>query len=233
MEEWISQAMSSENAGVAVLIAVFLMGIVSVITCGCNFAIIGIVAGYTGSIGSTGKTKAILWSGIFFLIGTMLSMSVIGGIIGYAGDLISNSFGIYWQIIAGLVMIFFGLFTLDLLPFKIPSISFNASNKKGSIFSSMVFGLTVGGLATAFNTCCNPVFPIVLAASFVKGSMIWGILLLLAFALGYALPLAAAIVGVGLGFGKISKKASVFGKVIKWAGGIALIIIGFYFLITI
>jgi cytochrome c biogenesis protein CcdA len=233
MEEWISQVMSSDQAGIAVLLAVFLFGIIGVVTCGCNYAIIGIVAGYTGAIGSTGKTKAIVWSGVFFLLGTMISMAVIGGIIGYAGNLISNSFGIYWQIIAGLVMIFFGLFTLDILPFKIPSVTFNTEKKSGSVFSSMIFGLTVGGLATAFNTCCNPVFPIVLAASFVKGSILWGILLLLAFALGYGLPLAAAMVGVGLGFGKISKKASAFGKVIKYTGGIALIVIGFYFLITI
>jgi cytochrome c biogenesis protein CcdA len=233
MEEWIRQAMSSDQAGIAALIAVFLLGMIGVVSCGCNFAIIGIVAGYTGTIGSTGKTKAIIWSGVFFLLGTIISMSIIGAIIGYASDLISNSFGKYWQIIAGLVMIFFGLFTLDLLPFKIPSISLNANNKKGSIFSSMIFGFTVGGLATAFNTCCNPVFPIVLAATFVKGNVLWGTLLLFAFALGYGLPLAASMVGIGLGFGKISKRASLFGKIIKYAGGIVLLLLGFYFLITI
>jgi len=58
-------------------------------------------------------------------------------------------------------------------------------------------------------------------------------LMLVAFALGYGLPLAAAMVGIGLGFGKISKTTSVIGKVIKYAGGIALIILGFYFLVTI
>ena len=225
--------MNSGQAGIAALIAVFLLGAIGVVSCGCNYAIIGIVAGYTGTISSTGKTKAIIWSGIFFLLGNMIAMAIIGGIIGYASNLISDSFGKYWQIIAGLIMIFFGLFTLELLPFKIPSISLNKENKTGSIFSSMIFGLTVGGLATAFNTCCNPVFPIVLAATFVKGNMLWGILLLLAFALGYGLPLAASMVGIGLGFGKISKKASMFGKVIKYAGGISLLVIGFYFLLTI
>lgn len=233
MEEYISNAMNSGQAGIAALIAVFLLGAIGVVSCGCNYAIIGIVAGYTGTISSTGKTKAIIWSGIFFLLGNMIAMAIIGGIIGYASNLISDSFGKYWQIIAGLIMIFFGLFTLELLPFKIPSISLNKENKTGSIFSSMIFGLTVGGLATAFNTCCNPVFPIVLAATFVKGNMLWGILLLLAFALGYGLPLAASMVGIGLGFGKISKKASMFGKVIKYAGGISLLVIGFYFLLTI
>ena len=233
MEEWIHQILISDQAGITVLIAVFLMGIIGVVTCGCNFAIIGIVAGYTGTIGSTGKTKAVIWSGIFFLIGTILSMAIIGGIIGYASELISDSFGSSWKIIAGLISIFFGLYALNLLPFKMPGFTINPSTQKGGIWSSVIFGLTVGGLATAFNSCCNPVFPIVLAASFVKGSMIWGILMLIAFALGYGLPLAAAMVGIGLGFGKISKKVSLFGTIIKYAGGAALIIIGFYFLLTI
>jgi len=233
MEEWISHTMNSEQAGITALIAVFLLGLIGVVSCGCNFAIIGIVAGYTGTIGSTGKTKSIIWSGVFFLLGNMIAMAIIGGIIGYAGTLISSSFGVYWKIFAGFVMIFFGLYSLDLLPFRIPNISINTKNKSGSVASAMIFGLTVGGLATAFNTCCNPVFPIVLAATFVKGNVLWGVLLLLAFALGYGLPLAAGMIGVGLGFGKISKTTAVIGKVIKYAGGIALLVIGFYFLFTI
>ncbi len=233
MQEWISQALNSNQAGIVALVAVFLMGIIGVVSCGCNYALIGIVAGYTGTISSTGKTKTIIWSGLFFLIGNIIAMAIIGAIIGYASNLISASFGKYWQLIAGLLMIFFGLFTLDFLPFKIPIISFNKENKSGSIFSSMLFGLTVGGLATAFNTCCNPVFPIVLAATFVKGNVLWGILLLLAFSLGYGLPLAASMVGFGLGFGKISKKVSAFGKGIKYVGGILLLVIGFYYLVTV
>jgi cytochrome c-type biogenesis protein len=233
MEEWITQAMNADHAGIVVLAAVFLMGAIGVVTCGCNFAIIGVVAGYTGSIGSTGKTKAIIWSGIFFLVGTIISMAAIGALIGYTSSVISDSFGMYWQIGAGLITIFFGLMTLDLLPFKMPGFQVNSKNKSKGIFSSIVFGFTVGGLATAFNSCCNPVFPIVLAASFVKGSVIWGMLMLVAFALGYGLPLAAAMVGIGLGFGKISKTTSAIGKVIKYAGGIALIVLGFYFLLTI
>jgi len=51
--------------------------------------------------------------------------------------------------------------------------------------------------------------------------------------LGYGIILAAAMLGVGLGLGKISKLLSKFAVVLKYAGGITLIILGFYFLITI
>jgi len=233
MEDWISHAINSSQAGIATIIAVFILGILGVVSCGCNFAIIGIVAGYTGTISSTAKTKAIILSGIFFLLGNMIAMAIIGGIIGYASNLINHSFESYWKIFAGFIMIFFGSYSLDLLPFKIPSISINAKNKNGSIFSAIIFGLTVGGLATALNTCCNPVFPIVLAATFVKGTVLWGIFLLLAFSLGYGLPLAAGMIGIGLGFGRISNTTVILGKIIKYAGGISLLLIGFYFLFTI
>lgn len=233
MNEWITQAIQSESNGLAVLAAVFIMGIISVLSCGCNFATLGIVAGYTGTIGSTGKIKAIVWTGIFFLFGTIFSMAVLGAIVGYASELISDAFGNYWKIAAGLISIFFGLYTLDLLPFKIRTFSVNPGQRKNTIYSAVIFGLTIGGLSSASNLCCNPLFPVVIATSFVKGSLLWGMLMLVSFSLGYGLLLAAAMVGAGLGLGKISKTVSKSGTIIRYAGGIAMLVMGFYFLITL
>jgi cytochrome c biogenesis protein CcdA len=233
MEEWIRQVLISDQAGFTVLIAVFLLGLIGVFTCGCNFSIIGIVAGYSGTVSSSGKTKPVVWNGIFFLTGMIVSMSVIGGIIGYASELISDSFGNYWKIAAGMVSIFFGLFSMDLLPFKMPGIYINPVNRKRGIFSSMIFGITIGGLTLASSSCCNPVFPIILAVSFVKSSFIWGLLMLFAYSLGYGLTFAAIIVGIGIGLGKTSKTFSIFGTIVKYAGGIVMIAIGFYLLVTV
>jgi cytochrome c biogenesis protein CcdA len=233
METWIHQVLNSGQAGITVLIAVFFLGMIGVLTCSCNFAVFAVVAGYSGTLSAGGKAKNVVWSGVAFLIGAIIAMAVIGGILGYAGGLISKSIGNYWRIAAGLVCVFFGLYSLDILPFKIPAISINTENRKTGIISAIIFGLTVGGLFSALNTCCNPLFPIVLAASFVKGSTIWGMIMLTVFALGYALPLAVAIVGVRLGLGKASTAVSKLGTVVKYVGGILLITMGFYFLITI
>jgi cytochrome c biogenesis protein CcdA len=234
MNTWIHQALSNEHATITVLIAVFLMGMITVVSCGCNFAILGVVAGYSGASSTTAsKSKTVWLRGIAFLLGGIISMATIGALFGYASSLISNSFGNYWKIAAGLVAIVFGLYSMNLLPFNLPGFSIKERKAEQGVIPAILFGLAIGGLASALNTCCNPIFPVVLAASFVKGSAVWGMMMLTAFACGYGLPMAAAIVGFGLGIGKLSKTLSMVSKVITYIGGITLLALGFYFLITL
>ncbi len=232
MDAWINQVLSNEHASIMILIAVLVMGILSVFTCACNFAIIGVVAGYSGANPATGKTKMLIWKGFAFLLGTIISMSLIGAIFGFTGKWISDSVGSYWKIAAGMVAILFGLYSMEMAPFKLPGISFKTQESQQSIFTAIIFGLTVGGLSAACNSCCNPFFPVILAASFVKGSAIWGFIMLSTFALGFGLPLTAMIMCVGLGLGKISKTLSLIVTIVKYIGGIVLIGFGFYLLLT-
>ncbi|HNW90056.1 MAG TPA: cytochrome c biogenesis protein CcdA [Bacteroidales bacterium] len=233
MNEWIQTILSSDQAGISVLAAVFLLGVIGVFSCACNYAVIGTVAGYTGSIGSTGRKKTVVLSSMFFLLGTVISMSIIGLFIGFTGEFISNSIGSYWKIAAGVISILFGLYTVGLFPFKIPGISINVHNHKSGIFSAVIFGLAIGGVSSLCGLCCSPFFPVIMAASFIKGNAVWGFLMLLSYALGYGLTLAAAMLGLGLGLGKISTSLSRFANVLKYIAGILMIAIGFYFLITI
>ena len=233
MNTWIHQVLSNEHATITVLVAVFLMGVISVVTCGCNFAILGVVAGYSGACSSADKSKTVWLRGIAFLLGGIISMAAIGALFGYASELINDSFGNYWKIAAGLIAILFGLYSMNLLPFNLPGLSIKTNQTRQGIFSAILFGFAIGGLSTALNSCCNPVFPVILAASFVKGSALWGLMMLSAFACGYGLPLAAAIVGFGLGLGKISKTLSIVGTIVTYIGGITLLVLGFYLLITI
>lgn len=233
MNEWINSGLSSEHATFTVLIAVFAMGLISVVTCGCNFAVIGVVAGYTGASSAQAKTSTVFMKGIAFLLGAVVSMAIIGSLFGYAGKLVSDSLGNYWKIAAGLIAVFFGLYSMDLVPFKIPGLTLRQSRPQENWVLAILFGLAIGGLSTALNSCCNPIFPVILAASFMKGSAVWGLMMLTAFALGYGIPLAAMIVGFSLGLGKLSKTLQVIGTIAKYAGGTALVILGFYFLLTV
>jgi len=234
VETWIQEVLNSESTKIITIAAVFFLGIASVFLCACNISVIGILTAYTGTIGTSGKTNKIIFStSLFFLLGMLVSMTAIGGIIGFASEYINITMGVYWKVFAGLIAIFFGAFTLDLIPFKIPG--FNLANQtlpKG-IFSSFIFGLTIGGLSLACSSCCNPVFPLVMAVTFVKGSILWGILLLFSYALGYGLTLACITLLVSLGLGKMSNTFRNFGTYLKYVAGIIMLIIGFYLLLTL
>lgn len=232
MSDWIYSLVNSEQTGIIAIAAVFLLGAVSVFTCACNFAIIGAVAGYTGTLGAKGKTKTVVVCSLFFFIGTVIAMSALGCIIGFAGEFIRTSLGSYWKIGAGAILILFGTYTFDILPFKIPGLSFNFQSKKSGIAGAVLFGFVIGSLTSLGTLCCNPIFPIVVAASLVTGSSFWGFMLLFTYALGFGVILASAVLGVGLGIGKISTILTKSSAIIKYAGGITLIVLGFYFIVT-
>ena len=233
MQEWLTSIANSEQTGIIALITVFLLGVISVFTCSCSFAVLGVVGGYTGTVSATEKTKTVVVSSLFFLVGVVVAMSALGFIIGFAAELISATTGNYWKIGAGIILIFFGVYILDIMPFKLPGISLNYQNKKNGIAGAVLFGLIVGSLTSLGTLCCNPIFPIVVAASLVKGSSFWGFILLFTYALGFGSTIAALMLGVGLGIGKISKLLSKSTVIIKYAGGITLIVLGFYFIITV
>jgi cytochrome c biogenesis protein CcdA len=204
-----------------------------VFTCACNFAVLGAVAGYTGTVGATGKTRKVVVSSLFFLLGTLIALSAVGCLIGFASEWVNASMGNYWKIIAGIIAILFGVYTLDILPFKIQGISSNFQSKRSGIAGAMLFGFVMGGAVSLGSLCCNPIFPIVMGASFLKGSTLWGFAMLFFYALGYGATLAAGMLGVGLGIGKISNWLTKFAVVIKYVGGITLIVLGFYLILTI
>jgi cytochrome c biogenesis protein CcdA len=233
MGGWIKSMMESGQPGVLTLLAVFFLGMTAVVTCACNYALFAVVAGYSGSLSSEERNKKALPGGIAFLAGAVISLALMGTLFGYAGGMMSSVSGSWWKIVTGIICIVFGLWSLDFLPFKIPALKFGKGASKPGILPAIIFGLTVGGISTAFNSCCNPVFPVILAASFINGSTLWGLLMLTIFALGYALPLALGFTGIRWGLGKLAGPVGKLAKIIPYIGGGILLIMGFYFLLTI
>jgi cytochrome c biogenesis protein CcdA len=231
MQDWVNSILVTDEISIIVVVAVFFLGAISVFTCACNFAVIGSVVGYTGTLGSTGNKKIIITSSIFFLLGIVVAMSIIGSLISYVGGFFVEVLGDYWKIGVGIILILFGVYIIDILPFKIPKMSFNFQNNKTGIIGTILFGIAIGGFTAVSNICCNPIYPIVIAAIFVKGNMLWGLFMLFFYALGYGGVLALAMVGIGLGIGKLSLMVKRFANFIKYAGGITLILFGIYLLI--
>ena len=165
------------------------------------------------------------------MIGTIVALAGLGAITGFVSQTIGSAMGVYWKIFAGLVMVLFGLVSLDLLPFALPTFGSGVALYSAGPTKAIVYGLALGGGTTACSVGCNPVLPVVLGVVTLQGQTWWGGLILGAFAIGYSLPLAAGLVGLGYGFSKLTSVLQRFAPAIKYGGGVVLIGVGFYLLL--
>ena len=87
--------MTTDQTGVVVFSSAFLLGILGVFTCACNYAAVGVIVGYSGTLEVSGGRKNIVVSSLFFLLGTIISILFVGCLVGFAGKLIGTSLGNY------------------------------------------------------------------------------------------------------------------------------------------
>lgn len=232
MQEWFNQTLESGAFSVTVLLASFLLGLISSIACACcTFPILAAVVGYSGSRKGRGWQTVVL-AGLFFMLGTIIATVILGTVAGFMGQVAQTTLGRYWKLVGGFVIIFFGLGTLRLLPFELPKrkVPEDQSRPKGLIPSAL-FGFIVGGGIGFCSMPCNPGIFIVLGVAVLQGYTIRTLSILVAYAIGFSLPLAAIMLGVS--FGRSVVKAKKTMTAIRTVAGIILIAAGFYLLATI
>ena len=232
MQEWINQTLGSPGISLTVLAAVLLFGLVGAVSSSCNLAVIGAIVGYSGTLNGKGKRRDILLGGLFFMVGTIIALAVLGAVAGFISQTVGASVGGYWKFFAGLIMVVFGLASLNFIPFRLPKFTSSGRVMPTGAGKAMVFGLVAGGGSTACSVGCNPVLPIALGAATLQGNTVWGAAILTAFAVGYSLPLAAGLIGLSFGFGRLTSGARRFVPGIKIASGVLLIGVGFYLLVA-
>ena len=230
--QWAGTVLEQTGIGPAALPFAFLLGLFSAIACACcTLPILGAIAGYSGMRADDNR-RASLLAALFFMIGTIIATVILGGVAGFIGQVAQSTLGKYWKVFAGLIAIFVGLAALKLLPFNLPQIktSHQKSRPKG-FFCAAMFGLVVGGGIGVCSLPCNPGILIVLGVAVLQGYTFWTIAILIAYAIGFSLPLAAIILGVS--FGKMAFKAKKADTAIRIIAGVLLIAAGFYFLKTV
>lgn len=233
IELWIKQIFSAPEFGLMVLPAGFLLGLITSVGClGCCAPIIAAVIGYAGSREGQQRKDVFIIAG-FFMIGTVVALAVAGWLVGAVSQSLGSVFGIYGKILIAVITIFFGFLALNLLPFKVPTIDPTKAKLPSGFLGASVFGLLVGGASTAYTMgCCGPMLlPVVLGVSLLKGEAVWGALILTVFAIGYSLPMAAVILGIGLG--KLSGIANKIATPVRIISGVILIGAGIWLLFTL
>ncbi len=230
MLKTITDALQSASMGPAALPLAFLLGLVSAVASACcTLPAMSVLVAYSGTRQDATRRTA-LTSAVWFLIGTTLALVVLGLVAGLIGQTAQAILGRYWKIFAGVVAVLLGLVTLKWLPFPLPqrAAKDDASGARGGKMGAALGGLFLGGGVAAFSLCCNPGIFVVLGASVLLGRVVWGMVLMAAFAVGFSLPLSAILFGVS--FGKASLKAQKADAAIRAVAGVLLVGAGLYLL---
>jgi len=232
MLEWSAEILRSSTLSMAVFPAALMLGVIGSVTSCCSLPVLGAIAGYSGTVGCDGDRRAILVAALFFMLGTIGAFAVLGAVSGFVGQVAGASLGLYWRLFAGFVSVLFGLATLGLLPFDLARLGFTGNNRRIQSSGATVYGLAVGGGAAACSVCCNPILPVALAVTTLQGQTLWGAAILTVFSIGYSLPIVGVLVGLGLGFRRMTSVMQKINPAIQKVAGVLLIVLGFYLLGT-
>jgi len=222
------QQVSSEPLG---LVFALILGVVSAATSACcTLPALGLVVGYSGTQVADSR-RAVARSALFFTLGTIASLLILGAVSGFVGQVAQSVLGRYWKVFAGVVAVFLGLASLKLLPFSLPVGKMDSAKNKLARSRPVFAGLVLGGIVAVSSLPCNPGIFIVIGAAILQGAVLWASLLLGMFAVGFAIPLGTVMLGISLG--RVSLTARGADATIRWIAGLLLLGIGFYLLITL
>jgi len=230
--DWMTEVLKSGTFGITVLVASFLFGLSSAATtasCGGIPAML-VIVGYTAS--EKGGRRQLFLAVTAFLLTSVLALATLGALTAHYGGALfarTGSIGFYGKKMAGLVALLIGLISLDLAPFRLPSIKIATGKLPGGVLGAMLVGLSVGVATAGCAATCSPLqLPIVLGLAALRGQMIEGAVILTLFALGFTMPLVAIMLGIGLG--KTAKFMEKLDRPLRLISGLFLVGIGIWFM---
>ena len=189
----------------------------------CSLSSIPLVIGYVGGAGKK-DTKRAFWLSLTFAAGAAVTFTVLGVVASIAGQLMGTSAS-WWYIILGVLMMLMALQTWGIFEI-IPSSYLISKNTKRGFAGAFIAGI-LGGVFSS--PCSTPVLIALLAIVAGKGSIVWGILLLLLYSIGHGI--LAIVAGTSMGFVQKLSQSERYGKAsiaLKVVMGILILLIGFY-----
>lgn len=189
----------------------------------CSLSSIPLVIGYVGGTGQKDTKRAFRLS-LTFAAGAAVTFTVLGVIASLAGRLMGNG-ARWWYIVLGVLMVLMALQTWGIFEI-IPSSYLISKNTKRGYVGAFIAGI-LGGVFSS--PCSTPVLIALLAIVAGKGSILWGILLLLLYSIGHGI--LAIVAGTSIGFVQKLSVSDKYGRastVLKIVMGALILLIGFY-----
>lgn len=191
---------------------------------------LGFVAGVNEKeLGTSIGKKQLLKNSLFFVVGFSVVFILVGLLLGLAGSLIAP-YKVLVSRIGGVLVVFFGLYMLGLIPVQIYSnSSFRIPRflQVGTLGSSFVIGAS---FALGWSPCIGPILGTILILAGTLGTALQGAFLLLVFSFGLAIPFMVTAFLYGRATVYI-QKVSKFAKWVSIIGGLFLVCIGMLLLL--
>jgi cytochrome c-type biogenesis protein len=159
-----------------------------------------------------------------FVVGMLIVHVALGAIAALGGLWVQKALGRYWGVILGPLLIVLGLAWPGWIKLPVPQIALRARR------ATSVWGAGALGAAFAVAVCpiCTPTLVVLLGVAASVGSITFGVLLLLAFAIGRALPILLG--GWAVGALEVMKPLASHQRAFEIVGGITLVLSGLYML---
>ena len=197
-----------------------LAGVITSIT-PCALSSIPLIIGY---VGGGGSTKNSFKYSVAFALGLAVTFTTLGVIAGVAGSFLGNFHG-WWYIALGVLMIMMALQTAEIFNF-IPANQLMSKSTKKGLLGAVILGV-LGGLFSS--PCSTPVLIALLTVVGSKGSLGWGVVLMLCYSVGYST--LTVVAGTSVGFVQSLKKSTSYGKlsnIFKYLMALFMALLGVY-----
>lgn len=162
--------------------------------------------------------------GGMFVLGMLLTHAGLGLVAGLGGQWVASIMGRGWGALLGPVLILLGLLLTGWLRLPLPALALRARRPAGA------WGAFALGIPFSVAVCpvCTPALLVLLGVVAVIGSPVLGVVLLLAFALGRAVPV---ILGAwAMGWLEGLRTFGRFRRAFDVGGGVMLVVTGLYLL---
>jgi cytochrome c-type biogenesis protein len=159
-----------------------------------------------------------------FVLGMLATHALLGLVVGLGGGWIERLIGREWGLVLGPTAIAMGLAWPGWIRLPVPSIPLRA-RRSANAWGAAAFGAS---FSVAVCPACTPAIVVLLGIAAGVGSPLFGVLLLLAFGAGRAVPVVVGASAMGWLEGRAGLWRSQ--RALEIAGGLVLILSGLYML---
>lgn len=170
------------------------------------------------------EPRTAIYFGAAFVIGILVAHAVLGAIAGLGGAWVQKLVGRSWGLVLGPVLIVLGAMWPGWIRIPLPRFPLRATR------ANTAWGAFALGSAFSIAVCpvCTPALVVLLGVAATSGSVAFGLALLVAFAIGRAVPVVLGATAVG--WLENLKPLGRYRHAFEVAGGIVLILTGLYML---